>query len=184
MAAQSGRAAARDAAAAERSAADSLAGQLASASKSEPRLDTSLLLARQAVATSGRPSLQGDLLDLLVRHDVLSSASTGGSVSAREIDSAVNEDGSRAMALMATGAPEEGEDLLLVDPRTAEVVSVLARSHGDYGRLPWPAGFVDHGRTAAFMRDAPRTRPETASSSSPTPAPGPRAAGRNRSPDR
>ena len=155
-AAMYGQRATRDAAAAERSAADSLSQRLASASLTEPRLDTALLLARQGVATSNLPSLQGNLLNVLVKRNVLTSATLGGVVRAQGLDTAVTVDGRRALVLMVQGGPDPAaESLVLVDPETAEVVKVLAEPPGEGGGTPWPSGFVDHDRTAAFSRDAP-----------------------------
>src|SRR5262249_26457073 len=123
LAAVNGRRANQDAAAAERSTADaekssanSLAERLASAGQSEPRLDTSLLLARQAVATSDELSLQGNLLHVLANRNVLSSATIGGTVTGRELDTTVSADGSRALVQMVHGDPNSGDSLLLVDP--------------------------------------------------------------------
>ncbi len=154
LASANGRRAAREASAAQISAADSRADRLASASQSEPRVDLSLLLARQAVSESSDPALAGNLLEGLVRHHVLSSAGAGLVVPDRYSDSAVSLDGSRVLVDALPADPGRADGIFLLDTETADSVSVPAKSGTDYFHLPWPAGFVRDGRVAVVMRDA------------------------------
>jgi WD40 repeat protein len=112
------------------------------------------------VATSDELSLQGNLLHVLASRNVLTSATIGGTITGRELDTTVTADGSRALVQMVHGDPNSGDSLFLVDPTTGGVVKVLAESHGDFDHLPWPSGFIDHDRTAVFVRDAPRGAPD------------------------
>ncbi|MEZ0447997.1 BTAD domain-containing putative transcriptional regulator [Cellulomonas sp. ICMP 17802] len=155
LAVGNGRRAASSALAAAASAADARGDRLVSASQSEPRIDVALLLARQAVEMSPRPSLQGSLLDALTRRNIVSSASAGVFVPQRFDDSAVSPDGSRVVldAMPTDDATDTGP--YLVDAGSGRVITSMGigAPRADWGRQPWVAGFVDGGRTVAVMRD-------------------------------
>lgn len=155
LAVGNGRRAAASALAAESAAADARGDRLSSASQSEPRIDLALLLARQAVEMSPRPSLQGNLLDVLARRDVITSASSGVFIPMRFDDSAVSPDGTRAIL---DGQPSDGQGdagPYLVDTRTGRVITSMGLGPpvADWWHTPWVSGFVDDGRTIVVMRD-------------------------------
>lgn len=150
-----GRRAAASARAAEAAAADARGDRLASASQSEPRIDLALLLARQAVEMTPRPSLQGNLLDVLARRDVVSSASAGVFIPMRFDDSAVSADGSRVMLDALPTDPKGDTGPYLVDARSGAVITSMGIGPPgvDWWHVPWVSGFVDGGRTVVVMRD-------------------------------
>jgi WD40 repeat protein/DNA-binding SARP family transcriptional activator len=156
LAAVNGQRAQESAESARASATESRAGRLAFASQSEPRLDTSLLLARQAVSMSSRPSLHGNLLAALVGRSVLSSVRTPITVPPRTRDSTFSADGTRALVEGESSSPGRPLNLYLLDTSDGEVITglPLASSRHDPGHWPWVAGFLEGGRVAAVMRDA------------------------------
>ena len=132
---------------AAREVVQTLATQLDASSLLEPRADTALLLARQAVAMAETPQTRGGLLRALDDSGGLlrSLETVGGATIASELK--LSPDGRRLLAYERTGT-------YLIDTTTGATIPPgrpLVR--GTWGPV-WmnPAGFVDGGRTAVVTR--------------------------------
>jgi DNA-binding SARP family transcriptional activator/WD40 repeat protein len=134
-------------AATSRSLASTTARELAAArlgdlAVREPRADTALLAARQAVELASTPQTSADLLRAVdARSDIRSIKDTGiGGWIGAQVQ--VSPDGARLLALHSDG-------VLLVDPASGTRVPDGRALVSDNGKSPlYNVGFVDAGRTA------------------------------------
>jgi DNA-binding SARP family transcriptional activator/WD40 repeat protein len=157
LAAVNGRRAESSAASASQAAVTADAGRLAFQSQSGLDLDTSLLLARQAVDMSPDSSLRGNLLQALLRDHIVRSGDPRLAIAQRFRDHRFSPDGSR---LLATAQDPDDMSLpdtaYLIDTSDGRIVTgspVIARADVDWDALTWPSGFVDEGRVAVAMGD-------------------------------
>ena len=145
-----GRQAQDSAAAAQASATRADAARLSAAARSERSIARSLLMAREAVAADRSVARQVDLLDTIVRTQVLSSVDVPRELAPiPRAGDRMNRDGSRYLTSNWDGS------VSLLDSATGAVIGgPLATSDGDYGHLSSGAGFYGAGDDyVAVMRD-------------------------------
>ncbi|MDX6210215.1 MAG: hypothetical protein QOE24_2606, partial [Frankiales bacterium] len=142
---------ARSAAARARlAAAESQAARVAAAALVEPRSDTALLLARQALALADTPATRGGLLANLARQNGLELISRPPVLPLPRIRAnTVSADGRQVLMNSVDG-------VFLVDVAgngAAAAVQLAETGPQEWGGvIGYLAGFVDHGRTALISR--------------------------------
>jgi WD40 repeat protein/DNA-binding SARP family transcriptional activator len=139
-AATSERNAAASAHAAAAAARETVAARLGDAALIDPRADTSLLLARQAVALANTPQTSANLLAALDAQSDLQSVNNLGVVGFIGGQVQVSADGRRMLALQPDGVD-------LIDVMTGQRFPNGKPLVADVDAI-YPAGFIDGGRTA------------------------------------
>ena len=147
-------------AAASSSRASTSAEQLAAArlgelAAREPRADTALLAARQAVELASTPQTAADLLRAVdARSDLRSVRDTGleGFIGAQP---QLSQDGTRLLSVQLDG-------IHLVDPSTGQQLGGAPALPGGVDAALHPAGFVDGGRTVVVAAGVGPDEPDRA----------------------
>lgn len=125
-----------------RAAAGLAAARLGDLAAREPRADTALLAARQAVELAATPQTSADLLRAVDGRSDLRSMRETGLENLVGAQPQVSPDGSRLLALQRDG-------VALVEPSTGRRFPHAAPAvPGDLSTALYPVGFVDDGRTA------------------------------------
>ena len=126
----------------ERAASELAAARLGDLAAREPRADTALLAARQAVALASTPQTSSDLLRAVDAHADIRSVRETGVTGFIGAEPQVSPDGSRLLALQLDG-------IHLVEPATGAMVpDGRPAVAGDLSAGLYAVGFVDDGRTA------------------------------------
>ncbi len=137
-----------------RAARELAAARLGDLAAREPRADTALLAARQAVELASTPQTSADLLRAVdARADIRSLRETGltGFIGAQP---QVSPDGSRLLALQLDG-------IHLVEPATGRMLPSGAPAvPGEIDAGLYAVGFVDDGRTALVTAGAGADEPD------------------------